>query len=107
MSLIWLFSCVLVGVVAIFILVFGYFSEIEKMEIIKKNIKRKEKLRMEGKGFYEVKIFDGEGNLKNIISQKTVTREHWARLTNYSKHKTVGGRKQSNILRAAQRAEIL
>lgn len=57
------YGCVLVGLIAMFILIMGFLKEEEQI--------------ME-----EVKIYDGDGKLKKIISPKELQMKHWTRFQN-------------------------
>ena len=57
------YGCIVVGIIAMFILFLGFVKEEEQ--------------RME-----EVKIYDGEGNLKKVLSPQKLQKEHWHRFHN-------------------------
>lgn len=60
------YGCVVVGLIAMFILIMGFLKEEEQI--------------ME-----EVKVFDGNGNLKKVISPKELQKDHWMNFYNSTK----------------------
>ena len=83
-----LYGCALVGIIAMFILFVGFLNEEEE--------------KMLG-GMNEVKVYDGDGKLKKIITPKELKFNHWQRFNSSTKF---GEQKKNRMYPAKEEVSI-